>query len=175
VFGGKLLEDDRTLSDYQIVPGSIIQLTVRPRGGEREDGVESDGDDELIATMHFNTPNLEDPPLDPLPVESASDVNLFHQEIAKDQPLTLAQKDWMDIHIPAIGKWPENALVMTHFLGTPARAVPHQQATETERRLVLHFYASQGHRIPRPPQSLSALAGEVAKQVTSSMGWPFND
>ena len=28
VMGGKQLEDDRTLSDYQIVPGSIIQLTV---------------------------------------------------------------------------------------------------------------------------------------------------
>jgi len=57
-----------------------------------------------------------------------------------------------------------------HFLGTPACAVPCQQATELERRLVLHFYASQGHRIPRPPPCLSTLADEVAKEVATSMG-----
>ena len=43
--------------------------------------------------------------------------------------------------------------------------MPYQQASETERRLVLQFYASQGHQVPRPPSSFSGLADQVAQQV----------
>ena len=59
---------------------------------------------------------------------------------------------------------------MVHFLGTPACSVPCQQASETERRLALHFYASQGHHVPRPPSNFSELADQVAIQVTTAMG-----
>ena len=71
--------------------------------------------------------------------------------------------------MPSGGPWSENALIMVHFLGTPAYSEPYRQATKNERRLVLHFYASQGHRVPRPPPNFSALAHEVAKQVAASM------
>jgi hypothetical protein len=34
-FGGKQLQDERTLRDYGIEPDSIVQLTARPRGGTK--------------------------------------------------------------------------------------------------------------------------------------------
>jgi len=134
-FGGKLLQEGRTLQDYGIQPGSIVQLTVRPRGGT-----------------------------------TSPATTTYAPALVEDQALTLAQKEWMNLYMPTDGPWAQNALLMVHFLGTPAYSVPYQQASETERRLVLHFYASQGHQVPRPPSSFSGLADQVAQQVTTSMG-----
>ena len=57
IFGGKQLEDEKTLNDYNVQPGSLIHLVLRLRGGggglfftdisktsgKKECGVASDG------------------------------------------------------------------------------------------------------------------------------------
>jgi ubiquitin len=45
IFAGKLLEEDRPLSDYHIKEGSTLHIALRLRGGAVDDGSDDDGGD----------------------------------------------------------------------------------------------------------------------------------
>ena len=114
-------------------------------GAETEE--EEDGDGGPGLNENENGPNV--------PVGSC---DLWIQGTLGDTLTTLAQHDWLIQYMPDDGDgWADNAMLMLQYLGMPEHADQCLQSSVEERKELLKYYASQGHRVPPPPTDVSAV------------------
>jgi hypothetical protein len=114
-------------------------------GAETEE--EEDGDGGPGLNENENGPNV--------PVGS---YDLWIQGTLGDTLTTLAQHDWLIQYMPDDGdRWADNAMLMLKYLGMPEHADQCLQSSVEERKALLKYYASQGHRVPPPPTDVSAV------------------
>jgi hypothetical protein len=165
-FGGVQLLHGRTLQDYNIMGGAILNMVVRPRGGRNFDSDDEASDDDHVDEDDDFDDEFDDLPA-VLPLDQEDDEALTqahysdypHLSPPHDHVFTPAQQAWSQQYMPvnASESWPPNALMIMALLGHRPYHEAYEMDSIINRRYHLVFYASWPGPSSIPPVYTHAL------------------